>query len=387
MNTLKNIDRLRIEFTLKDDFNPELLQQIFLNLTMEYDDFKPKYVGYTHTGILFYGNYKIGKIYYSVNESKKKNLLLDFNKDLFCTEFSILDFMYVMRIAVTPVKESVTYLEIYKVSMDDYIWKSLFQVSTNLSTAYQNNKPLYSFNSKKPKRFHTMNDYKGFYIVNVDSVNDSVEKKQTAVIYLKTNLTKTQKDFYVLNSVMEETDNQIYKHEIRLFARSLRHLERKGYDVTIESILTPEFKEEILNKFMTESLTFKDLENYTYDHNRNKKYNLFKLWNEDENNRLTKVLKDSKPNTRQLKKRNNKPFLNALDYYYKTSKPEYFQMMTDEIRINKIDWCTQINNQLTDFNNYYYYFRLEEIKQEIQVFINKRNCEIHGSVFTDEIPF
>jgi hypothetical protein len=253
--------------------------------------------------------------------------------------------MYVLRVAIIPIKESVTYCEIYKVTMDDYVWNTLFTVSTNLSSAYNNYKPLYSFNSKKPKRFHTMNDYKGYYIVNVDSTNDSVEKKQTAVIYLKTNLTQTQKDFYVLNNIMTDDDNQIYKHEIRLFARSLRHLERKGYDVTIESILTPEFKEEILNKFMTESLTFKDLENYTYDHNRNKKYNLFKLWNEDENNRLTKVLKDSKPNTRQLKKRNNKPFLNALDYYYKTSKPEYFQMMTDEIRINKIDWCTQINNQ------------------------------------------
>jgi hypothetical protein len=119
MNTLNNIDRLRIEFTLKDEFNPELLQQIFLNITMDYDDFKPKYVGYTHTGILFFGSYKIGKFFYSVNESKKKNLLLDFNKDIFCTEFSILTFMYVIRLAINPVKESVTYLEIYKVSIID----------------------------------------------------------------------------------------------------------------------------------------------------------------------------------------------------------------------------------------------------------------------------
>lgn len=299
IRSLINIDRLKIEFTLKEDFNPDQLNIPMITTTECNDQYEAIPISYNQKLVIHYGAHKIGNLFWSTNESKKKNIIIDFNKNIFCTQISIKDFMYILRVNLPIIKESVTYLEIYKVNKDDSIWKKLFEVSTNLSTGHQKYESKYAFNSKSPKRFHTMNDFKGFYIVNVDSANDSIKRKQTVVVYKKTNLTQTQKDFYVYNNVMHPTDDHIFKHEIRLYARALRYLEKKGYDLSINNILNDDFQEEILDIYMNDSLTFQDLTQHYFDHNRNKKYNLLKLWKEETRILTKRVLKDSKPNNIQ----------------------------------------------------------------------------------------
>jgi len=359
---MHNTDIAKIEYTLNNPYTNDLLLGTNFETKSPKQDFHNKPVGYTDVKELYFKDLYIGLLYYSQNSNR---IRLHFEQDLFVKSgFDFVAFDNELNLFLQSPSQSVVYLEVYKMSNKPYIYNQMFEIYCNFySKIGQKIESKYEFNSKSPKTIHSLYLNTQFIIAKIDSdLNKVLKNHQHLVIYKKTNSTPYEKAYFANNGL--DLTKDIFRFEVRLKSYSLRNLERKGYQINFLNLFNPDLQAEILNLFMTEGLTFKDLSKPYYDKNRNKKFQVFCLWEKIEAKPVEKI--ETKPSIPKSRKTNNTPLKRLILDYYENPNQNTFELIIRDIK----NYNSKYLNVLNDLSPYLGYTFTENLFNQIVTILN-----------------
>lgn len=264
---LIHLDRLSLTFkvwsgsTFHDIRNPDniLQEQEFGEIALIHDT-SPGLGAYYHSFRVFYKGLFVGKLH-TATKLKKNELQFDFSKEVFYALKS--SFWYEVYLAIKVnlgiIYNNVRYMEIAVDTNKDLVGQfgSLYQntMNNNLRTSDR-------YKLKSNTNVHVMHNGHTFIIEGSENEIAIYDKSRYSEEFIM--------EYFKFNGL---ANCSVHRIEARLTWNYLRYLRnRKGLDITVESLIDQEKLASIFKISTINKITFKDTLNCSFNKNRNKQF-------------------------------------------------------------------------------------------------------------------